>query len=40
MAAITQVPGVRKNVLYGGKGPPPQFLKNSKVKDKSDKSFN
>lgn len=31
MALISSVPGVKKQVLYGGKGDPPEFKKNSKV---------
>lgn len=31
MALTSSVPGVKKDILYGGKGPPPNYVKNSKV---------
>ena len=31
MALTSSVPGVKKDILYGGKGPPPDYVKNSKV---------
>jgi hypothetical protein len=31
MSVHSNVPGVKKEVLYAGKGPSPDFVKNSKV---------